>query len=126
MKFPNPFISCTKTARIESFPWDFAGPAFCCLQCGRYRKGCGAPSLSLLFVLTGRTFEAVEFFCAQGGSCAAMPFAGLLNVNGLISYLFAMGYFGYQGKELLVADLLKHGYFVEGTARPIEPDEYES
>jgi hypothetical protein len=81
---------------------------------------------SLLFFLAIKLDEAAVITCQQSEFCAALPYIGLLKGACFFGYVFTMAYFGFDGKKMLIADLLKHGYFVEGTPRPVESDEYES
>jgi len=83
-------------------------------------------AFSILFWFADKLHHAVLVSCDQTGFCAVLAFTGLLKIAALVSYFFIMSQFGFHGKEILIADLLKHGYFVEGTPRPVEIDEYES
>ncbi|MDR3481584.1 MAG: hypothetical protein P4L91_12840 [Burkholderiaceae bacterium] len=81
---------------------------------------------SLLFFMADKVAGLAEIYCEHGGFTAVIPYIIFLKIAAFASYVFTMGYFGVHGKELLIGDLLNHGYFVEGSPRPVEPDECES
>jgi hypothetical protein len=80
-------------------------------------------AFSLIFFFADRVAEAVALSCEQGAACSAVPYAAVFRLTGFVSYVFMMGYLGYNGKNLLVTDLQRHGYFVEGSPPPAEPDQ---
>lgn len=77
-------------------------------------------ALSLIVFLAGQAGDIMASTCQQGMFCNSLTLAGLIRLGGAATYLFCMAYFGLRGKDMLVADLLQHGYFVEGTPYPVD------
>lgn len=77
-------------------------------------------AISLIGVPATQISQALVSYCDHFGFDAAIRYAYLLGLVGTIGYIFTMVYFGLQGQKLLVDDLLRHGYTVEGSAQSVE------
>lgn len=93
------------------FCWaGFFAPPLWAMSEGLWR--CFAWSIAGLTV--AKVSETVMDYCTLTYHHAAIPYAALLRAISTSSYFVGMVYFGIRGQDLLVDDLLAHGYAEEG------------
>jgi hypothetical protein len=64
-------------------------------------------ALSLPFFFANQFIEVLASSCEQGEFCTAIPFVAVFRLICFVGYLCTMGYFGYNGEQLLIDDLLQ-------------------